>query len=117
VEQRKLEAGSVRQADGDLWVGCPRNMLTFQGRGTVCTVREHCSKMRCKFTLSSVKGVLVGFMTFYVKFEVFTAVTITNVVFCDATSCGSCKNRFRGTYRLHYEGENNQRSRNNVSSN
>jgi hypothetical protein len=29
----------------------------------------------------------------YVRFEVFTAVTTKNTVFCDAAPCGSCKNR------------------------
>jgi hypothetical protein len=29
----------------------------------------------------------------YVRFEVFTAVTMKNGVFCDVTPCGSCKNR------------------------
>jgi hypothetical protein len=29
----------------------------------------------------------------YVGFEVFTAVTMKNTVFCDVTLCGSCKNR------------------------
>jgi hypothetical protein len=34
----------------------------------------------------------------YVRFEVFTAVTMKNAVFWDVTSCGSCKNRhFGGT--------------------
>jgi hypothetical protein len=34
----------------------------------------------------------------YVRFEVFTAVTIKNGVFWDITLCGSCKNRrFGGT--------------------
>jgi hypothetical protein len=34
----------------------------------------------------------------YVKFEVFTAVTMKNGVFRDVTPCGSCKNRrFGGT--------------------
>jgi hypothetical protein len=33
-----------------------------------------------------------------VRFEVFTAVTMKNVVFWDVTSCGCCKNRrFIGT--------------------
>jgi hypothetical protein len=37
-----------------------------------------------------------------VRFEVSTAVTIKNVVFWDASSCGSCKNRrFGGMHRLH----------------
>jgi hypothetical protein len=54
----------------------------------------------------------------YVRFEVFTAVTMNNAVFCDVTPCGSCKNRhFGGTYRLHYQGDKNGWSRNNVSRN
>jgi hypothetical protein len=33
-----------------------------------------------------------------VRFEVFTAVTMKNVIFWDVTLCGSCKNRrFGGT--------------------
>jgi hypothetical protein len=35
----------------------------------------------------------------YVRFEVFTAVTMKNCVFWDITPCDSCKNRrFGGTY-------------------
>jgi cytidine deaminase len=30
---------------------------------------------------------------YYVRFEVFTAVTMKNGVFWDVTPCGSCKNR------------------------
>jgi hypothetical protein len=49
----------------------------------------------------------------YVNFEVSTAVTMKNVVFCYVTTCGSCKiRRFGGTYHLRH-----QRARNNVSSN
>jgi hypothetical protein len=34
----------------------------------------------------------------FVRFEVFTAVTMKNGVFWDVTPCGSCKNRrFGGT--------------------
>jgi hypothetical protein len=34
----------------------------------------------------------------YLRFEIFTAVTIKNGVFCDITPCGSYKNRrFGGT--------------------
>jgi hypothetical protein len=44
----------------------------------------------------------------YVRFEVFTAVTIKNGVFWDVTPCGSCKNRrFGGTWRLLHQGEKN----------
>jgi hypothetical protein len=38
----------------------------------------------------------------FVKFEVFTAVTMKNVVFWDVALCSSCVNRrFGATYRLH----------------
>jgi hypothetical protein len=37
----------------------------------------------------------------FVRFEVFTAVTMKNGVFWVVTPCGSCKNRrFGGTWRL-----------------
>jgi hypothetical protein len=39
----------------------------------------------------------------YVRYEVFTAVTVKNAVFWDVTPRGSCKNlRLGGTYCLHY---------------
>jgi hypothetical protein len=45
-------------------------------------------------------------------------VTIMNAVFWGVTPCDSCNNRcFRGTYRLHHQGEQNQRARNSVSNN
>jgi hypothetical protein len=54
----------------------------------------------------------------FVRFEVFTAVTMKNGVFWDVTSCGSCKNRrFGGTQRLHLQGHKNRRTGNNVSRN
>jgi hypothetical protein len=41
-----------------------------------------------------------------VRFEVFTTVTMKNVVFWDVTPRGSCKNRrLGGTYHLHHQGE------------
>jgi hypothetical protein len=41
-----------------------------------------------------------------------------NAVFWDMTPCGSYKNRrFVGTYRLHHQGEENRRARNDVSNN
>jgi hypothetical protein len=37
-------------------------------------------------------------LNYYVRFEVFTAVTMKNAVFWDVTPCDSCKNRcFGGT--------------------
>jgi hypothetical protein len=35
-------------------------------------------------------------ITFFVRFKVFTAVTMKNAVFWDVTPCGSCKNRRLG---------------------
>jgi hypothetical protein len=46
---------------------------------------------------------------FYVRFEVFTAVTMKNGVFWVVTPCGSCKNRrFVGTWRLLHQGDKNR---------
>jgi hypothetical protein len=37
----------------------------------------------------------------YIRFEVFTAVTMKNAIFCDVAPCRSCVNRrFGGTYHL-----------------
>jgi hypothetical protein len=53
----------------------------------------------------------------FVRFEVFMAVTMKNVIFWDVTPCGSCKNRrLGGTCGLHHQGDKNRRARN-VSSN
>jgi hypothetical protein len=44
----------------------------------------------------------------YVRFEVFTAVTMKNCVFWDVTLCSSCKNRrFGGTQSLLHQGDKN----------
>jgi hypothetical protein len=44
----------------------------------------------------------------YVRFEVFTALTMKNVVFWNVTPCGSCKNRrIGGTERLLHQGDKN----------
>jgi hypothetical protein len=41
----------------------------------------------------------------FVRFEVFTAVTMKNAVFWDVAPCRSCVNRrFGGTYRLRLQG-------------
>jgi hypothetical protein len=51
-----------------------------------------------------------------VRFEVFTAVTMKNVVFWDVAPCRSCVNRrFGGTYRLHLQGIKIQRARNRLA--
>jgi hypothetical protein len=45
----------------------------------------------------------------YVRFEVFSAVTLKNGVFCVVTACGSCKNRrFGGIWRLLHQGDKNR---------
>jgi hypothetical protein len=42
----------------------------------------------------------------FVRFKVFTAVTLKNVAFWDVSPRGSCKNLcFRGTYHVHHQGE------------
>jgi hypothetical protein len=52
------------------------------------------------------------------RFEVVMAVTMKNAVFWDVKPYGSCKDRrFGETYRIHHQGEKNQRTSNNVSSN
>jgi hypothetical protein len=44
-------------------------------------------------------------MNDYVRFEVFTAVTMKNVIFWYVGPCSSCvKQSFGGTYRLHLQG-------------
>jgi hypothetical protein len=43
---------------------------------------------------------------FFVRFEVFMAVTMKNAVFWDVMPCGSSKNRrFGGTCHLHHQGD------------
>jgi hypothetical protein len=55
---------------------------------------------------------------FYVKFEIFTVVTIImdNAVFWDVMPCSSCKSqRFGGNYRFHNQNEKNRRARKTIS--
>jgi hypothetical protein len=56
----------------------------------------------------------VKWMTIHtsVRFEVFTAVTMSNAVFWDVTPCDSCKyRRFGGMYRLQYQSDKNRRAK------
>jgi hypothetical protein len=54
----------------------------------------------------------------FVKFDVFTAVTMKNSVLEDIMPDGYIKNRgFGGTCRLHQQGAKNQRARNKVNIN
>jgi hypothetical protein len=56
-------------------------------------------------------GVTERELNAYVRFEVFTAVTVENTVFWDVALCGSCKNRrFRGTCSPHLQGRRNNTS-------
>jgi hypothetical protein len=49
---------------------------------------------------------IISILLPFVRFEVFTAVTMKNGVFLDVTPCGSCKNRrFGGTQRLVHQGD------------
>jgi hypothetical protein len=44
-----------------------------------------------------------------VRFEVYMAVTMKDIVFWDVTPCDSCKNLlFGGTYRLDHQGDKNR---------
>jgi hypothetical protein len=44
---------------------------------------------------------------YFIRFEVFTAVTMKNTVFWDVAPCRSCVNRrFGGMYYLHLQGKN-----------
>jgi hypothetical protein len=52
-------------------------------------------------------------LTYYVRFEVFPAVTKKNAISWDVTPCGSCKNRhFGGMYHLHHQDDKNRWTRN-----
>jgi hypothetical protein len=54
---------------------------------------------------------------YYLRFEVFTAVTVKNAVFCDVAPCKSCVNRrFGGKYHLHLQGREIRERRTSVSS-
>jgi hypothetical protein len=55
-------------------------------------------------------------MKYYVRFEVFTAVTMKNAVFWDVAPCRFCVNRrFRGKYRLHLQGRKIREGKTSVS--
>jgi hypothetical protein len=57
------------------------------------------AKTKMQFSLYNIKFTTCHAGTSnYVRFEVFTAMTMKNAVFWDVTPCGSCKNRrFGGT--------------------
>jgi hypothetical protein len=95
----------------------------------VCSYRRHCvTSQNTEFSISHRHEALKSYtlrlryraqaINFLVRFDVSMAVTVKNAVFGDVTPLGSCNNRsFRGTYRLHYQGDKNWPVRDNVSSN
>jgi hypothetical protein len=57
------------------------------------------------YEFSSYEQFLRNKLPVIVKFEVFTAMIMKNIVFWDVARCGSGVNRrFGGTYRLHLQG-------------
>jgi hypothetical protein len=75
--------------------------------------RKTCNKMPRYNILETVPGRIsvspAKHYKDYVRFEVFTAVTMKNGVFLDVTPCGSCKNRcFVGTYCFLHQGGKNR---------
>jgi hypothetical protein len=67
----------------------------------------------------TMKNVFWDIKTHFIPHRRHIAVmTMKNAVFWDDMPCGSSKNQcFRGTYRLHHQGDKNRRATNNVSSN
>jgi hypothetical protein len=55
--------------------------------------------------------------SYYVGFEVLTAVVMKNIIFWDITPCSPLivNSRFGGTYRLHLQGRRNKFSKNPAS--
>jgi hypothetical protein len=61
-------------------------------------VSEELSASFIRVTRIGELGTTLAATRCHVRFEIFTAVTMNNVVFWDVTPCGSCKNRrFGGT--------------------
>jgi hypothetical protein len=75
--------------------------IHFQVQVTLRPTVNHCTKSR--------NPPILKYCSHYVRFEVFTAVTLKNCVFWDDTPCGSCKNRrFGGTQRLLHQVDKNR---------
>jgi hypothetical protein len=67
-----------------------------------------CHNKYIKLIITWSEGELV---TSYVRFQVFKVVAMKHAIFWNVTRCGFYKNRhFGGTYRLHHQGEMNQRA-------
>jgi hypothetical protein len=79
-------------------------VLIFRIVTCLCTYRTMMGSS--SYCVVSLLRVLVKMDLFYVRFEVFTAVTMKNAVFWDVAPCRSCLNRRSGgTYRLHLQGK------------
>jgi hypothetical protein len=73
-------------------------LLLYVQPSSVCVWCDYMHACLCVYTvhLKSIEKIFVTFinmLSHYVRFEVFTAVTMKNDVFWDVTPCGSCKNR------------------------
>jgi hypothetical protein len=91
--------------------------LYWHSCGPVSSVQVRCARMNRK-RQNSLKNYNIFRSISIERFEAFKAVAMKNAVFWDVTPCGSCKSRrFGGTYRLHHEGDNDRRAKNNVSNN
>jgi hypothetical protein len=109
-----LPTSTLRTAPLDVEALRPRVTYSSKAIMSLLTANRICSSNQSNTRYEAVGSKVTAF----VRFEIFTAVTMKNGVFWDVMPCGSCKNRrFGGTYRLHHRSENNQRARNNVSSN
>jgi hypothetical protein len=70
-----------------------------------CSPTEVCRRFGATCFCFQRRPLSQGDRIYYVKFEVFTAVTVKNAVFWDMALCRYCvKKRFGGTYRLHPQG-------------
>jgi hypothetical protein len=82
-------------------------------------LHSHLSENLKSYNLSSFANNCLCHLVISDKEELLNEISLSmkNAIFRDVMQCGSCKNkRFGETYRLHHQGENNQRARKNVSS-
>jgi hypothetical protein len=92
----ELLKGSFRPDDRS--TGSPRRR---------CNTRKIVSLIQEEATAGNIHH--LAFKSNYLRFEVFTAVTMKNGVFWDVTPCSSCKNRRSGgTWRLLHQDDKNR---------
>jgi hypothetical protein len=76
---------------------------------TRASYRSHNQRNKKRRNSTDKEGRYKLFLRF-VRFYVFTAVTMKNAVFWDVTPRGSCKTLlFRGTYHVHHQGDKNRK--------